>query len=180
VDGPVEVVCLDLGYKLNGRPDPSVDSRYSVHERTRWQDRLHLLVDGVTGCVSVVAKNGVLLCKGEDQVVSGRRRFQSHVLAAHAATLGLSLEDVFGVDSLRKQPNDDREQHHGDMNVSLLLVFQPSQGRTPGNFERPTAIHAGDLFPIPKRWRHVASTVELLLELVDRPPESGTWLHLPR
>ena len=67
---------------------------------------------------------GVLLLKCQDQVCSGKVRWQTIEFANHAASCGgMTLEDVFMPTGHRPQPGG-RRQLHARRNYSSLMVFQ--------------------------------------------------------
>jgi hypothetical protein len=103
-DGAFDAVTLDGPYKLNGRPTRSVDEPYGVHVRARWQDRMDLCERGIDECARVVKPGGVLLVKGQDQVVSGAVRWQTRIFADRAEDAGCTLVDRLDYLSYRPQP----------------------------------------------------------------------------
>jgi hypothetical protein len=117
-----DAVVFDPPYKLNGTPDPAIDERYGVHEPTRWQDRMALIRDGLTECARVLGE-GFLLLKCQDQVCSGKMRWQTYEFTKHAEGCGLGLVDRFDFLSYRPQPNG-RRQVTARHNASQLLVFK--------------------------------------------------------
>lgn len=121
-DRSFDAVVFDPPYKLNGTPTEQVDKRYGVHEPTRWQDRMTLIDDGLTECARVLG-DGFLLMKCQDQVCSGKVRWQTVVFTRRASELGLGLVDRFDFLSYRAQPNGVR-QVTARRNASTLLVFQ--------------------------------------------------------
>jgi hypothetical protein len=133
-DGAFETVVLDPPYKLNGRPDPSVDRRYGVHERSSWRDRHALIYDGLDEAARVADRWIMLKCM--DQVVEGAIRWQTRLFADYAEKLGLTLTDRFDLTgSYRQQPlfgrrpagligpPKPRKQAHAHGRPSTLLVF---------------------------------------------------------
>lgn len=117
-----DAVVYDPPYKLNGTPDAAIDNRYGVDEPTRWQDRMALIRDGFGECARVLA-DGYLLVKCQDQVCSGKVRWQTHMLMDEAREWCLGLVDRFDLLSYRPQP-EGRRQVHARRNTSTLLVFQ--------------------------------------------------------
>ena len=115
-------VVLDGPYKLNGTPDVTVDQRYGVHEPTRWQDRMDLLVR-MTREAARVVDCGYLLVKCQDQVCSGKVRWQTTVLTETAEACGLGLVDRLDMLSYRPQPDGVR-QVTARRNTSTMLVFR--------------------------------------------------------
>lgn len=122
VDRTFDAVVFDPPYKLNGTPDASIDERYAVHVPTRWQDRMTLCMDGIRECARVLG-DGYLLVKMQDQVCSGKVRWQTRVFADVAGDCGLGLVDRFDFLSYRPQGKEVR-QVHARRNSSQLLVFK--------------------------------------------------------
>jgi len=121
-DREFPAVVFDPPYKLNGTPDPEVDGRYGVDTPTRWQDRMELCRAGIRECARVLG-DGYLLVKCQDQVCSGKVRWQTHDFTVVAASCGLGLVDRFDFLSYRPQPSV-RRQVHARRNSSQLLVFK--------------------------------------------------------
>jgi hypothetical protein len=121
-DRSFDAVVFDPPYKLNGTPDEAIDQRYGVHLPTRWQDRMALIRRGLEECARVLG-DGYLLVKCQDQVCSGRVRWQTDEFTKHAETLGLGKVDRLDFPSYRPQPNG-RRQVHARRNTSSLLVFK--------------------------------------------------------
>lgn len=116
-------VAYDPPYKLNGTPTNEKDAPYGVHVvRTRDQ-RLSLITDGMTECCRVLADEGFLLVKVQDQVNGGKVHWQSDMCSEHAKRLGLRKVDAFFFGSHRPQPAG-RRQLTARRNYSTLLVFQ--------------------------------------------------------
>lgn len=115
-------VVFDGPYKLNGTPDASIDERYGVHTSTPWQNRMVLLLTGLAECARVLG-DGYLLAKCQDQVCSGKIRWQTDEFTAMAASCGLGKVDRLDFASYRPQPNG-RSQKHARRNTSQLLVFK--------------------------------------------------------
>lgn len=122
-DGEFHDVVFDGPYKLNGNPSDTdgVDERYGVHRYTDWRDRMGLLEAGVKECARVCS--GFLLVKCQDQVCSGKVRWQTDILTAAVAGAGFGKVDRLDFLSYRPQPNG-RRQVHARRNASTLLVFK--------------------------------------------------------
>lgn len=118
-DAHFDAVVFDPPYKLNGTPTRSVDERYGVHEPTRWQDRHRMILAGIAECARVAGQ--VLLVKCQDQVVSGRVRWQTRLFADEMECHGFGLEDALHMVGGRPQP-EGRRQVHARRNYSTLLV----------------------------------------------------------
>lgn len=120
-----DAVVLDGPYKLNGTPSKggpaSSDSDYGVGDVMRWQDRHALIEDGIDECARVAKRT--LLIKCQDQVCSGKVRWQTHLFAERAARNGFRLVDALHVYGWRAQPPG-RRQVHAAHNYSTLLVTE--------------------------------------------------------
>lgn len=121
-DGAFSCVVFDPPYKLNGTPTDDVDERYGVHKVTDWRSRMDLIYKGIAECARVLG-DGYLLLKCQDQVCSGKVRWQTFHFTMCAAGQGLGLVDRFDFLSYRAQPNG-RRQVHARRNASTLLVFK--------------------------------------------------------
>jgi hypothetical protein len=123
-DHTFQAVVYDPPYKLNGTPTPDVDARYGVHEPTTWQDRMSLMAQGLRSCTRVLAPKGYLLVKCQNQVCSGKVRWQVDAMSAVAEREGLEKVDQLEyLNTPRPQPGD-RRQVHARRNHSTLLVFR--------------------------------------------------------
>jgi len=123
-DRSFDAVVFDPPYKLTGNPADTggMDERYGVNVYTDWRDRMDLCRRGISECARVLG-DGFLLVKCQDQVCSGKVRWQTHDFTNHANTLGLGLVDRFDFLSYRPQPAG-RRQVHARRNASTLLVFK--------------------------------------------------------
>lgn len=121
-DRSFDAVVFDPPYKLNGTPDATIDSRYGVDTPTRWQDRMALCKQGIRECARVLG-DGYLLVKCQDQVCSGKIRWQTTEFTEVAEFAGLGLVDRFDFLSYRPQPSGTR-QVTARRNSSQLLVFR--------------------------------------------------------
>lgn len=126
-DQSFDAVVFDPPYKLNGRPDDSIDERYGVHETASWQDRIKLMRAGLSECCRVARRHVLVKC--QDQVCSGKVRWQTDEMTDVAASRGFGKVDRFDFETYRQQPekNPDgtpRRQVHARRNTSTLLVFR--------------------------------------------------------
>lgn len=122
-DRSVDVVVFDPPYKLNGTPSlDDFDTAYGIEVPTDWRDRMALIADGAEECARVARKH--LLVKCQDQVVSGKVRWQTDVVTEAVTPQGFRKADRFdyGAGRGRKQP-DGRTQRHARHDASQLLVF---------------------------------------------------------
>lgn len=122
-DGTFDTVAFDPPYKLNGTPTDKVDEPYGVNVVDTRDGRHQLIRDGITECARVLAPDGHLLVKCQDQVNGGKVRWQTHEFTAHALELGLTLVDSLMILAYRPQP-DGRRQVHARRNYSTLLIFR--------------------------------------------------------
>lgn len=124
-----DTVVWDGPYRLNGTPDRGdFDERYGISKRETWQDRMKLLLRGSYWGAMYVKPGGTLLVKCQDQVVSGRKVWQTLEIAERVAGFegphAMTLVDRFDmVRSPRPQPPG-RRQVHSRSNTSTLLVFR--------------------------------------------------------
>lgn len=116
-----DAVVFDPPYKLNGT-DQGEGERYGVHVYARWQDRIRLIIDGLAECIRVLG-DGYLLVKCQDQVCSGKVRWQTDIVTNECVANGLGKVDRFDLLGGRPQPAG-RSQIHARRNSSTLLVFK--------------------------------------------------------
>lgn len=117
-----DCIVFDPPYKLNGRSQETTDEKYGVHVYASWQQRMDLIRRGLNECARVLG-DGYLLLKCQDQVCSGKVRWQTVEFTNHAASLGLGLVDRMDFLSYRAQPNG-RRQVHARRNASTLLIYK--------------------------------------------------------
>jgi ubiquinone/menaquinone biosynthesis C-methylase UbiE len=123
VDSEFDVVAFDPPYKLNGT-DQGEGARYGVHIPQEWRAKMQMIREGITECARVVRKGGKVLMKCQDQVCSGKVRFQTIDFTNHAHAVGLDLIDRFDYyGGYRAQP-DGRRQVHARGRGSTLLIFE--------------------------------------------------------
>lgn len=144
-----DAVVFDPPYKLNGTPDPQTDRRYGVDVVATWQGRHQLIRDGIAECVRVLKHDGILLLKCQDQVCSGKIRWQTREFADHAETCGTELVDRFDfLGNHRPQPAGRRQVHaHGRPSTLLLFRKVRSAATQPGLFDSHLAGDIDDLLP---------------------------------
>jgi hypothetical protein len=92
-DRSVDRVVFDPPYKLNGTGGSHAsDEAYGVATAgVRWQDKMQLCRDGITEAERILKQGGMLLVKCQDQVCSGKVRWQTIDFTNHAASLGFRL-----------------------------------------------------------------------------------------
>lgn len=116
-------VVFDPPYKLNGTEQIYIENDiYGVRESARWQDRMDLIRRGVVECARVLG-DGYLLVKCQDQVCSGKIRWQTDEVTKWAAECGLGKVDRLDMVSYRPQPKG-RSQKHSRRNTSSMLIFK--------------------------------------------------------
>lgn len=123
--GSFDAVVFDPPYKLNGtsRPqDHTTDERYGVHVPSRWQDRHYLMTIGLWECLRVSRRYVLMKCM--DQVVSGQKRWQTHIFTSIAEARGHTLVDRFDLLVTPRPQPEGRRQVHSQGNYSTLLVFE--------------------------------------------------------
>lgn len=122
--GGYDAVVFDPPYKYSGTPAlGKFDERYGIQKYERWQEREALILDGIAECVRVLARRGFLLIKCQDQVCSGKVRWQTKTFSSRAEDLGCRFVDHLLLPSYRPQPKG-RSQKHARRNYSSLLVMQ--------------------------------------------------------
>jgi hypothetical protein len=131
-DGEFDAVAYDPPYKLNGTPAlGDFDDAYGIGQPTDWRDRMTLIFDGLEECLRIASM--VVLVKCQDQVCSGRIRWQTVEVTNRAAGLGWRLVDRFDMlGGSRSQPGG-RRQVHARNRPSTLLVFRPAVPSLPGD-----------------------------------------------
>lgn len=122
-----DTAVLDPPYKLSGTASmggpASSDDSYGVKSGIPWQERMKLIEDGITGCWRVLAPGGHFLLKCQDQVCSGKVRWQTKVFWVTAFDLGLELVDEMHLVGAREQPAG-RRQVHARRNYSTLQIYK--------------------------------------------------------
>lgn len=122
-DDEIPVVVFDPPYRLNGTPDlGEFDERYGIEEYSDWRARMWLIEDGLRECLRV-ARHRVLL-KCQDQVVSGKKVWQTFEFTKIAEQEGWRLVDQLHLAGYRPQPAG-RSQQHARQAFSTMLVFVP-------------------------------------------------------
>jgi hypothetical protein len=92
-DNIFDAVVFDPPYALNGTPAmKEFDESYGIDVPTRWQDRMGLMTDGLVEQIRVTKVGGYILAKCQDQVCSGKIRWQTDVLT--------NLADVWGCEKV--------------------------------------------------------------------------------
>jgi hypothetical protein len=129
--GTFDAVVFDPPYKLNGtstgKGAAAADAGFGVASsdwsRLTLEQRHDLIRAGITECTRVLRPGGWMLVKCQDQVWSGKVRWQTREFADHAEALGHRLVDRFDLASYRPQPPG-RRQVHARRNTSTLLVLR--------------------------------------------------------
>lgn len=124
-DGSVDCVVLDPPYKLNGTPAlGKFDERYGIDLPMPWYGRHELIMRGIREAYRVLDWGGHLLLKCQDQVCSGRIRWQTLDFANFAMGLGFELMDRFDLLGKGRPQPEGRRQVHAHGRPSTLLVFK--------------------------------------------------------
>lgn len=118
-----DVVVFDPPYKLSGTPSlDDFDEKYGIEMPTRWQDRMTLIVEGAAECARVAHHTVIVKC--QDQVVSGKMRWQTDEVTTAITSVGFRKADRFEYGAGRGRPQPDgRMQKHARHEASQLLVF---------------------------------------------------------
>lgn len=123
-DETFDTVVYDPPFKLNGTGGSHAsDESYGVADKVSWQDRMTLCFKGLTECIRVTKVGGFLLMKCQDQVCSGKVRWQTFEFTNETLSQGCELVDRLELISYRPQPKG-RKQVHARRNHSTLLVFK--------------------------------------------------------
>lgn len=122
-DQSFDAVVFDPPYKLSGTPAlGEFDDRYGIHKAATKAERMGLIVDGAVECARV--SRSMLLVKVQDQVVGGRRVWQSRIVADTVEGCGFRMVDqLLFLNRPRPQPPG-RPQRTSLMNYSNLLIFR--------------------------------------------------------
>lgn len=141
--GSIQTVFYDPRYKLNGTPTPDEDGpdeRYGADAVKHWREIMQEMADGLfrpapwgTGLAPLLAPNGRLLAKCQDQVCSGRMRWQADLLTEVATDAGLEKIDRLDYEIHPRPQPEGRRQLHAEGNYSTLLIF----GRPPITLRPP-------------------------------------------
>lgn len=115
-----DVVCYDPPYKLNGTPWKKFDDPYGVGESTPWKQRMELIQRGLKETSRITRRHLILKC--QDQVHSGKNRWQTFESYATMQKQGFRLQDLLMMQGGRKQPGN-RKQRHSRREYSTLMVF---------------------------------------------------------
>lgn len=128
-DREFDVVVFDPPYKLNGTSTgvgPSaMDIAYGVARPAPTMARMGDIRLGIESCAR--ATDRMLLVKVQDQVVSGRKVWQTRIATEHAEAQGFRLVDQLHVLGHRPQPFG-RRQLHARQDYSTLLILARTRG----------------------------------------------------
>lgn len=134
VDNSFDAVVFDPPYRLNGTPDKwtmpegsgqvGFDYAYGVHLAMDWKERMELCKAGVRECVRVVKPRGYVLVKCQDQIASGKARWQTIEFAQTAVDLGCRLVDMLHMNTHHRPQPPGRRQIHARRSYSTLLVLK--------------------------------------------------------
>ncbi len=120
-DASFDAAVIDPPYRFTGTADQPFDGAYGLKPSVRWQDRMQLILDGVTECCRV--SRGFVLAKVQAQVVSGKVRWQDVEVVRTAEALGWRLVDRFDLVTPQRPQPPGRAQKHARRNHSTLLVL---------------------------------------------------------
>ena len=119
----------DGPYRLSGARDlGSFDERYGTGRPATIKETMSLLRAGLRFGLVTTETGGYVLVKCQDQVSSGKKVWQTRMLANYGEANGSRLVDQFHfVNNSRPQPHG-RRQVHSRSNTSTLLVFKKLSG----------------------------------------------------
>lgn len=123
-----DVTVFDPPYMLNGkstnRGPATKNAAYGVNTPYMpVKDKMLLMLEGLRECIIATKRDGFILVKCMDQVVSGKVFWQTDLLTT-ACYVDADWVDMF---HLKKEPSAQppgRRQLHSRRNYSTLLVFQ--------------------------------------------------------
>lgn len=127
-EGHFAATVFDPPYKLNGTSKPrgpaTSDAAYGVDGDYMPMGKRHkLMVDGLREAIRITRTDGFVLVKCQDQVSSGRVRWQTDLMTETAVEAGAEKVDLLHVRGYRQQPPG-RTQKHARRDYSSLLVFK--------------------------------------------------------
>lgn len=125
-DGIYRTVAFDPPYKLNGNPQgmAEMSTRYGIDVPSAWQDRRDLMERGFREMLRICRTGGHVLVKCQDQVCSGKIRWQTLWFVGWAEGRA-ELVDRFDLAGHSiPQPMEGRVQKHAHGRPSTLLVFE--------------------------------------------------------
>lgn len=123
-----DAVVFDAPYAFKGTSSgKAVDTDYGI-DRYRTPDEVdQLRYDGIRTAETLLKPGGYLLVKCQDQIVSGKPRWQTYDTVDFCRTsTRLTLVEDFKFLSYRPQPAG-RRQVHARRNYSSLLIFRKAQ-----------------------------------------------------
>lgn len=120
--------CLfDPPYKYHGTSsDRDMEDRFGVDQPHTVDEIDAFLRDGSRECARVTRE--FLIVKCQDQVVGGKKRWQTRIVEAALALDGWDLRDELHLENHSGLGQQDRTQRHVRGNYSTFLVFQPGRG----------------------------------------------------
>lgn len=124
-DAVFDAVVFDPDYKLNGTPAlDEFDERYGIDENITPDQRMGKCCHGLIEAIRVTKRRGMVLMKCQDQVVSGKKVWQTMKFTSLANSEGCRLVDQLHF-LVRPRPQPEgRRQVHSRGNYSTLLVFK--------------------------------------------------------
>lgn len=127
-DNSFDATVIDPPYKLNGKSTGkgvgASDEAYGVAgDYVPWRERHKTIRAGLTEAIRVTRAGGHVLLKCQDQVSSGKVRWQTIEFTNHAHDSGAQLVDMLHLTGGRPQPAN-RRQLHARRNYSTMLIFR--------------------------------------------------------
>jgi hypothetical protein len=125
-DACFDAAVFDPPYKYNGTPTHAMDTGggYGIDRPVTVTERDALIVAGCIEAARVASRRVLVKC--QDQVVSGRKRWQTWIVADAMRDIGWRLVDRLEVWGARPQPAG-RGQVHSRQVTSSLLIFAMGQ-----------------------------------------------------
>ena len=125
-----DAVVFDPPYKLNGTGGSHAsDEGYAVDDKLTMRHRHDLIYDGIDECLRVLKQGGIFIMKCQDQVSSGKVRWQTIKFALYTeggiAYRAELIDMLFVCGGIPQPPG--RRQVHARRNYSTALIFAKSK-----------------------------------------------------
>jgi tRNA G10 N-methylase Trm11 len=124
----LDMIVFDPPY-MHGSPAPireEFDKTYDNNHKGGWGTEYvySLYQQGIDECFRVLKNKGLLLVKCQDQVSSGKNKFDHIVIYNMAMKLGMLAEDLFVLTRIGNPMMRHSYQQHARKNHSYLWVFR--------------------------------------------------------
>jgi DNA modification methylase len=128
-DNLFDVVAYDPPYVcVGGRATtgtPDMHDRYGMTDAPRTPLALQRLInDGLKECARVVKPKGLILCKVQDYVSSGRLWIGTHHTLSFGLSIGLELVDRLEMIGAPRPQPPGRRQVHARRNLSTMFILK--------------------------------------------------------